>query len=215
MKGFDYSVEINDSKLYDSLRPVGKTLAKMLYKIEYVGTENIPEEGGFILASNHMNALDPVFIAVGMEKRQIHFMSKKENFENGIAKYFLTKLNGFPIVRGSADTEALDYAIRIAREGSILGIFPEGTRSKDYKPARAKSGVAMIAHQAKAPVLPVSIYTSDNLKKHTKLTIRFGELIPYENLGLNADDPSREEIKGCAKMIMSEIVKLWEMGHCE
>lgn len=214
MKGFDYTVEIKDSELYEKLRPVGKKLEQMLYKIEYVGTENIPEDGGFILASNHINALDPVFIAVGMEKRQLHFMGKKELFENPIAKYFLTKLNGFPIVRGSADTAALDYAIRVVKEGNILGIFPEGTRSKDYKPARAKSGVAMIAQQTKAPVLPVSLYTSDDLKKHTKLTVRFGELIPYENLGMG-DEPSREETKACAKMIMGEIVKLWEMGHCE
>lgn len=214
MKGFDYSVEIKDSKTYEKLRPVGKALENMLYKVEYVGTENIPEEGGFILASNHINALDPVAIGLGIEKRQLHFMGKKELFENPIAKCFLTKLNGFPIVRGSADTAALDYAIRVVKEGNILGIFPEGTRSKDYKPARAKSGVAMIAHQAKAPVLPVSIYTADNLKKHTKVTVRFGELIPYENLGMS-EDVTREETKNCAKMIMGEIVKLWEMGHCE
>ena len=214
MKGFDYSVEIKDSELYDKLRPIGKKLEEMLYEVEYIGAENIPEEGGFILASNHIHALDPVAIALGMEKRQLHFMGKKELFENPIAKHFLTKLNGFPIVRGAADSEALDYAVRVVEEGNILGIFPEGTRSKDYKPARAKSGVAMIASRAKAPVLPVSIYTADNLKKHTKVTIRFGEIIPYENLGMD-DEPTRDQTKACAKMIMSEIVKLWEMGHCE
>ena len=137
-------------------------------------------------------------------------MGKKELFENPVVKYFLSKLNGFPIVRGGADKEALDYAINVAKEGKILGIFPEGTRSKDYKPARAKSGVALIAKEAKADVLPVSIYNCDNMKRGTKLTIRFGEVIPYEKLGL-----TREEIKECAKFIMSEIVKLWEMGHCE
>ncbi|MBQ3005245.1 MAG: 1-acyl-sn-glycerol-3-phosphate acyltransferase [Clostridia bacterium] len=214
MKGFDYSVEIKDSKTYETLRPVGKKLADILYKIEYVGAENIPAEGGFILASNHLNALDPVFIALGIENRQLHFMGKKELFENPFAKAFLTKLNGFPIVRGSADSEALNYAVRVAAEGNILGIFPEGTRSKDYKPARAKSGVAMIANQAKVPVLPVSIYNCDEMKRKSRITIRFGELIPYEKLGLS-EDASREEIKGSAKMIMGEIVKLWEMGHCE
>ncbi len=214
MKGFDYSVEIKDSKTYETLRPVGKKLADMLYEIEYVGVENIPAEGGFILASNHINALDPVFIGLGIEKRQLHFMGKKELFENPVIKAFLTKLNGFPIVRGSADSDALNYAVRVAAEGNILGIFPEGTRSKDFKPARAKSGVSMIAHKAKVPVLPVSIYNCDEMKRKSKITIRFGEIIPYENLGMS-EDASREEIKGCAKMIMGEIVKLWEMGHCE
>lgn len=213
MKGFDYS-KITEGALYDNMRPVGIALEKMLYKIEYVGTENIPESGGFILASNHVNALDPVFIALGMKKRQLHFMGKKELFENPIIKFFLSKLNGFPIVRGGADSEALNYAIRIVKEGYVLGIFPEGTRSKDFKPARAKSGVAVIAKEAKADILPVSIYTSDNMKKHTKLTIRFGEVIPYENLGLG-DECSREEIRACAQNVMTEISRLWEMGHCE
>lgn len=214
MKGFNYSAEIKDSKTYEKLRPLGKKIVNMFYKIEYVGVENIPENGGFILASNHIDALDPVFIGLGMEKRQLHFMGKKELFENPLVKSFLTKLNGFPIVRGSADTAALEYAIRVAAEGNILGIFPEGTRSKDYKPARAKSGVAMIANQAKAPVLPVSIYNCDEMKKKSKITVRFGELIPYEKLGMS-EEATREETKDCAKMIMSEIVKLWEMGHCE
>lgn len=214
MKGFNYSAEIKDSKTYEKLRPLGKKIVNMLYKIEYVGVENIPENGGFILASNHIDALDPVFIGLGMEKRQLHFMGKKELFENPLVKSFLTKLNGFPIVRGSADTAALEYAIRVAAEGNILGIFPEGTRSKDYKPARAKNGVAMIANKAKAPVLPVSIYNCDEMKKKSKITVRFGELIPYENLEMS-EEATREETKACAKMIMSEIVKLWEMGHCE
>ena len=213
MKGFDYS-KVSEGKLYDVMRPVGKVLEKMLYKIEYVGEKNIPENGGFILASNHVNALDPVFIALGMTKRQLHFMGKKELFENPVVKFFLSKLNGFPIVRGGADSEALNYAIRIVKEGYVLGMFPEGTRSKDYKPARAKSGVAVIAKEAKAGVLPVSIYTSDDMKKGTKLTIRYGEYIPYEKLGIN-EDSSREEIRGCAQNVMEEIKKLWEMGHCE
>ena len=213
MKGFDYS-KITEGKLYEAVRPIGKALEKMLYKIEYTGTENIPENGGFILASNHLNALDPVFIALGMEKRQLHFMGKKELFENAFVKFFLSRLNGFPIVRGGADSEALNYAIRIVKEGYVLGMFPEGTRSKDYKPARAKSGVAVIAKEAKADILPVAIYTSDDMKKGTKLTIRYGELIPYEKLGIS-DESSREEIRGCAQNIMEEIKKLWEMGHCE
>lgn len=213
MKGFDYS-KVTEGGLYDAMRPVGTALEKMLYKIEYVGTENIPENGGFILASNHVNALDPVFIALGMKKRQLHFMGKKELFENPLIKFFLSKLNGFPIVRGGADSEALNYAIRIVKEGYVLGIFPEGTRSKDYRPARAKSGVAVIAKEAKADILPVAIYTSDDMKKGTKLTIRYGEIIPYEKLGIT-EESSREEIRGCAQTVMGEITKLWEMGHCE
>lgn len=213
MEGYDYS-KITERKIYDNLRPLGKLIEKCLYKIEYVGVENVPKEGGIIIASNHMCALDPVFVALGIEDRQLHFMGKKELFENAFTKFCLSTLNGFPIVRGGADSEALNYAIRIAKEGYALAMFPEGTRSKDHKPGKAKSGVAVIAKEAKADVLPVSIYSSDDMKKHTKLTIRFGEVIPFEELNIN-DDSSREEIKNCAKFIMGKITELWEMGHCE
>lgn len=214
MNGFDYSKVKDEEALYDNLRSIGDKLINKLYDVEYVGTENIPAEGGFIIASNHVKALDPVFIALGVKDRQIYFMGKKELFEKPVIKSLLTKVNGFPIVRGGADKEALDYAERVVKEGKILGIFPEGTRSKDYKPARAKSGIGLIAKEAKADILPVSIYNRDNMKKGTKLTIRFGELIPYEKLGFT-EEGSREEVKACAKFVMSEIVKLWGMGHCE
>lgn len=214
MKGFDYSKVKEEEELYDKLRPLGKKIIHSAYDVNYIGMENIPAEGGFIIASNHIRALDPLYIALGVENRQIHFMGKKELFEKPIIRSILKKANGFPIVRGSADKEALNYAVRVVKEGKILGIFPEGTRSKDHKPARAKSGIGLIARQAKADILPVSIYNCDDMKKGTKLTIRFGELIPYENLGFTEAE-SREEVKACAKFIMAEIVKLWGKGHCE
>ncbi len=214
MKGFDYSKVKEEEELYDKLRPLGKKIADFLYDVNFIGTENIPAEGGFIIASNHVKALDPVFIALGVKERQIHFMGKKELFEKPVIRDLLRKANGFPIVRGGADKEALDYAERVVKEGHILGIFPEGTRSKDYKPQRAKSGVGLIAKNAKADILPVSIYNCDEMKRGTKLTIRFGELIPYENLGFTEAE-SREEVKNCAKLVMAEIVKLWGKGHCE
>ena len=214
MKGFDYSKVHEETKLYDKLRPIGIKYLNSKYELNYVGLENIPDEGGFILASNHVIAIDPLFLANGLKKRQIHFMGKKELFEKPIISKFFKKINGFPIVRGGADKDALDYAGRVVKEGYVLGIFPEGTRSKDFKPAKAKSGIGVIAREAKANILPVSIYNEDEMKKGSKVTIRFGELIPYENLGFT-EESTREEVRNCAKIVMDEIVKLWGMGHCE
>lgn len=214
MKGFDYSKVNEETTLYDKLRPVGIRYLKSKYELNYIGLENIPEDGGFILASNHMIAIDPLFLANGIKKRQIHFMGKKELFEKPLISKFFKKINGFPIVRGGADKEALNYAGRVVKEGHILGIFPEGTRSKDFKPSKAKSGIGVIAREAKADILPVSIYNCDEMKKKTKVTIRFGELIPYENLGFTEEN-SREEVRNCAKIVMDEIIKLWSKGHCE
>ena len=182
--------------------------------MHYVGLENIPKEGGFILASNHLQALDPVYLSIAIEGRQVHYMGKKELFAKPLVRHVLTKLNGFPVVRGGADSEALNYAVRLVNEGYIFGIFPEGTRSKDHKPGKAKSGIARIALASHADILPVSIYNSDDMKKHTKMTIRFGKLIPFEELKLN-EDSSRTEIHAAADYIMSKINELWSEGHCE
>lgn len=213
MKGFDYST-ISESKMYDHLRSFGKVVCKTQHDVKYVGVENIPEEGGFIIAANHINALDPVYIALAVENRQIHYMGKKELFTKPVIRWFLKKFNGFPVVRGGADSEALNYAVRLVKEGYVFGIFPEGTRSKDFKPAKAKSGIARIAAAAHADILPVSIYNSDNMKKHSKLTVRYGEIIPFEELHIN-EESDRAEFKAAADYIMDKITKLWGEGHCE
>ena len=79
MKGFDYST-ITEGKLYDVLRPLGKAVCRSRNDVHYVGLENIPKEGGFILASNHLQALDPVYLSIAIEGRQVHYMGKKELF---------------------------------------------------------------------------------------------------------------------------------------
>lgn len=211
--GFDYSV-LKEGKIYDTLRPLGKLITKSLYKIEYVGTENIPADGGIILASNHIHAIDPLIIAMGMEKRQLHFMAKKELYENPIVAKLFTKVNAFPVSRGLSDKNAIEYAVRVVKEGYVLGIFPEGTRSRNCKPARAKSGVAVIAKAAQADIVPVAVISTDNLKKHTKYTVRFGKPIKYEELGLN-DESTRDDVRAAAAFVMDKIKALWEEGHCK
>lgn len=215
MKGFDYDREITKSKLYERMRKYAPLLNKKMFDVEFVGLENVPAEGGFILASNHINALDPAVIASGIKNRQLHFMGKKELFDKAVVGYLFKKVNGFPVARGTVDTRALDYAARVVKEGHVLGIFPEGTRSKDCKPKNAKRGVSVIARAAKADILPVSIFTDDNYEKGTKLTVRVGELIPFEKLNIGGDECTKDHLTQASNYIMSEIVKLWEAGHCE
>ena len=212
-KEFDYSKEPKRSRLYDFLRPLGKFICRCVYKVEYVGVENIPTDKGFILASNHIHALDPLIISMGIKNTQMHFMSKKELWSNGFAAFFLSLFNAFPVPRGSASASAFKYAVKILKNGFCLGIFPEGTRSKDGQIGKAKRGVADIAFNTSSGILPVSVCNSDNLKKHTRYTVRFGEYIPYENLGFS-EEGTREEKMACAEKVMAEITALWEEGHC-
>ncbi len=211
---FDFN-KIEDHKFYDKYLFLIKPLGGMFYKFRFVGLENIPDKdvGGYIIASNHVFIADPGYIAYGMQ-RPVHFMAKSVAFEKKIFAKLLTGANAFPVVRGGGNPEALNYAVRLLKEGKILGIFPEGTRSRDGKPAKAKLGVAKIAKDAKADILPVAIYNSDNMKKHTTLTIHFGEMIPFEELGLT-EEGGKEELKPAADYIMNKIKKLWGEGHCD
>ena len=211
IQNFDYST-VKEGKIYNILRPLGNLIIRLLFKIRYHGQENIPMEGGYILASNHIHMIDPLIISCGIKKRQMHFMAKKELWNNPFVAWAFTKVNGFPISRGSADVTALRYAESIPKEGYILGIFPEGTRSRDGQIGKAKRGVSAIAKEAKCGVLPVSVYNSDNLKKHTLYTVRYGQFIPYEELGFS-DNPTREEEQAVADKIMEAIKKLQEEGH--
>ncbi|MCL2508244.1 MAG: 1-acyl-sn-glycerol-3-phosphate acyltransferase [Oscillospiraceae bacterium] len=211
MKQFDYSV-VRDRKTYKALVPIGKILRRLMMKVNYIGLENIPKDGGFILASNHIMSIDPFFFATGFP-RTMHFMGKQELFDNPFVNFFFTHLNGFPISRGTADKTAVEYSIKIVEQGGVLGIFPEGTRSKDLKPAQGKSGVALIAKAAKADILPVSIYASEKPKFRSRLTIRVGEMIPYEELGLTDGERSTRELRDASRMIMGRITALWELRH--
>jgi 1-acyl-sn-glycerol-3-phosphate acyltransferase len=212
MKSFDYS-SIKNYRTYAILAPIARFVIRIIYRLKIAGTENIPTEGGFILACNHVTAIDPVILATG-KSRPVHFMSKYELFQNPVVCWFLTRLNAFPIIRGSSDKTSVYYAIRIVKEDGILGIFPEGTRSKGGKPIAPKSGVALIARAAKADVLPVSIYSEDNSKLFTKLTVRFGKIIPFEELGITDSGKSRE-LKDASRLIMHRITELWEEGHAD
>ena len=76
MKGFDYST-ITEGKLYDVLRPLGKAVCRLRNDVHYVGLENIPKEGGFILASNHLQALDPVYLSIAIEADRFTIWAKR------------------------------------------------------------------------------------------------------------------------------------------
>ena len=141
-----------------------KPLAWLLFPFKTIGRENIPDTPGqppLVLCCNHISVIDPVFLEM-CQKRHVYFMAKEEIFKNRLATWFFAKqLGAFPVKRGAGDTGALDTARRIVEEGKLLGIFPEGTRSKDGRLGRAKSGAALIAAQTGASVLPVAIATKN------------------------------------------------------
>ncbi len=129
-----------------------------------VGEENIPESGGAVLACNHIELLDPVIVAA-MIDRQLTYPAKKELFQGNrgigskIVAWFLTAVDQVPLDRsgGRSSVEGMRPVLDRLREGGMVGIFPEGTRSADGELYKGKTGVARIALMAGVPVIPVAV----------------------------------------------------------
>lgn len=143
-------------------------LLSLIYKIEIIGKENIPNEGKAIVCSNHFNNLDPVVIGTCLS-RKINYMAKEELFSNKLMSNILKRLGVFPVKRGGADISAIKSALKILKNENALGIFPEGTRSKTGEMLKAKPGLAMIGIKSKSPVVPIAII--GNYKPFSKIKI--------------------------------------------
>ena len=140
---------------------------KIFWKINMVGIENVPKEGGLILASNHVSYLDPIVLAITM-KRKICFIAKKEAFNNIFGNTILKQLNAFPVDRGKIDIRSLKKALSILQENKVLGIFPEGARSLDGELQELKLGIIKIAMKTGVPILPVGIIGTHKIYSHGK-----------------------------------------------
>ena len=158
--------------LYNFVKNLVVFFLKIFFKIEIDGADNIPKEGRLILCANHSHFLDAIMISI-CTKRPIHFMAKKEVFDNKLIAWFLNKLNAFPVDRNATDIRAVKTSLRILKNNEVLGIFPEGTRVNSFDKNNAKTGIAMIALKSKSPVVP--IYIDSNYKLFDKVNITVGE----------------------------------------
>ncbi len=170
----------------------------LFYRIKYEGIENIPKNEGYILCSNHISNMDPIFLAVKI-KNQCHFMSKQELFKIPVLSYFLRILGAFPVNRGKGDTKAVEHAISIVKDNKILAIFPEGTRSKNGELLKLKSGVFVIASRTGGDLLPCVIKKGNKGFLRRKITVKYGKLIPNSELGTSEMLPS--ELKNANRML--------------
>lgn len=121
-----------------------------------VGQENIPESGPVILVCNHTHVLDAVCV-IQMTKRQVHFMCKKELFDNPLFGWALGKAGSFPVDREKGGAAGFMKAMRVLKNGEVLCIFPEGTRNRERKTPLLPlhPGVSMLEIMSKAPIVPL------------------------------------------------------------
>lgn len=173
------------------------------------GREHVPAEGALIVVSNHLNNTDPPILAAGVLRRRIRFMAKIELYKYPFG--VIPRLYGaFPVRRLESDMGALLNAERILKAGGVLGMFPEGTRSRTHTLGRPHPGTALIALRTGAPILPCAITGTENLHKpltyvrKPRITIRIGEPFAVEKVRR----PTEADVSALTRRIFDEIAAL-------
>jgi 1-acyl-sn-glycerol-3-phosphate acyltransferase len=190
-------------------------LLRILYRPKTLGLENIPAEGPAILAANHQSFLDDLLLPLMVKKRKVVFLAKADYFDNWYLRWFFKGANVIPVRRESksAAEAALRTGVEALQAGALVGIFPEGTRSPDFRLYRGKTGVARMALEARVPVIPVAILGTyeampydRKLPKAGRVTLRFGKPLTFERY---YDTPSdRFFLRSVTDEIMYEIMML-------
>jgi 1-acyl-sn-glycerol-3-phosphate acyltransferase len=184
---------------------------KILLRPKAVGVENVPREGGFVLAASHLSNFDPWAVGLPLFPwRFLRFMGKSELFWFPLGP-IIESAGAFKVRRGQADTEAIETAARLAREGHAIVMFPEGTRRrkglvKKWQP-RAHTGAARIALDAGVPLVPAGIKGTDTLRKLGPLRVAYGLPVPLDDL---RDADPREAAQEGTDRLMAEIARLEE-----
>jgi 1-acyl-sn-glycerol-3-phosphate acyltransferase len=147
------------SLFWKCLQVVARILTTLLFQLKVYGRRNVPRRGGVLVVSNHQGNLDPVIMAVRLE-RPLNYIAKSELFENRYSAALLRALNAFPVRQGAGDVGAVRETIHRLQEGHLLNIYPEGCRTPDGEISELQKGVALIIRRAGVPVIPAVIMGS-------------------------------------------------------
>jgi 1-acyl-sn-glycerol-3-phosphate acyltransferase len=180
-----------------------------LYRLRARGRENLPADGGYVLAANHVSNFDPWPLGLPLwPKRFLRFMAKSELYWWPL-NHVINAGGGFPVRRGERDVEALEKAVQLAREGHVVAMFPHGTRQrkglvKRHQP-KAHTGAARIALDAGVPLVPAAIAGTDRLSRLGRLRVRYGKPIPLDDL---RDKEPSVAAREATDRLMAEIERL-------
>jgi 1-acyl-sn-glycerol-3-phosphate acyltransferase len=192
---------------------------KLIFRPQVEGLDNVPREGAAILASNHLSFSDSIFMPL-VVPRKVTFVAKAEYFtgkgiKGKLKKMFFVGTGTIPVDRsgGRAAQAALDTQLRVLRSGELAGIYPEGTRSPDGRLYRGKTGVARLALESGAPVIPVAMLNADEVQpigkvmpKIMRVRIRFGAPLDFHRYAGMAGDRFVE--RAVTDEIMYELMEL-------
>jgi 1-acyl-sn-glycerol-3-phosphate acyltransferase len=172
--------------MYSAVAGLSWPLLHLAYRLRPRGLENLPVDGGFVLACNHVSSFDPWPLGMPLwPKRQLRFMAKSELYWWPLT-IVLNGAGAFPVKRGQRDTQAIETAVELVRAGNVVAMFPEGTRRtkglvKRFE-ARPRSGAARIALEGGVPLVPAAVAGTDGLTRFSALRVAYGPPVDIEDL---------------------------------
>jgi 1-acyl-sn-glycerol-3-phosphate acyltransferase len=194
--------------LYNLIGILSAPVLYGLYRLRARGQRNVPD-GGCVLACNHVSSFDPWVLGMPLwPKRFLRFMAKSELYWWPL-KAVLDRVGAFPVRRGQRDVAAIDTAVRLAREGHVVTMFPEGTRRtkglvKRFE-ARPRSGAARIALEAGVPLVPAAVKGTDKLTRLGRLSVAYGAPVEIDDLrGIDFGEAAHE----ATERLMARIAEL-------
>jgi len=172
--------------MYSAVAVISWPVLRLVYRLRQRGVENLPKEGGFVLACNHVSSFDPWPLGMPLwPKRQLRFMAKSELYWWPLT-IVLNGAGAFPVRRGQRDAQAIETAVELVREGNVVAMFPEGTRRtkglvKRFE-ARPRSGAARIALEGGVPLVPAAVAGTDGLTRLARLRVAYGPPVDIDDL---------------------------------
>jgi 1-acyl-sn-glycerol-3-phosphate acyltransferase len=198
--------------LYNIVAVFSWPVLRGLFRLRDSGRDNVPTKGGCVLACNHLSSFDPWPLGMPLwPNRWLRFMAKSELYW-WPATLVLNSAGAFKVRRGRADVEAIETAVRLAREGNVVVMFPEGTRRRKglvkRHEARPRSGAARIALMAGVPLVPAAVAGTDRLLRLGPLRIAYGAPIELDDLRERNDH--RHASQEATDRLMARIAELEE-----
>lgn len=197
---------------YLIIRALAIVLYKILFRLQAYGRKNVPQTGGFILASNHASYLDPPALAATCP-RKLCFLAKEELFKIVFLKQLISALNTYPVNSRSADFSSLRRAIKELKQGKGLTIFPEGRRTADGRIDQPSKGIGFLAAKTAVPIVPAFIEGSNKawpvdskFIRPKKIKVYFGKAIQPQQL--RGQLQGEEYYQRIAEATMEEISRL-------
>jgi len=201
-------MKLERSLHWKCLQAVARFLTTLLFDLKVYGRRHVPTWGGVLIVSNHQGNLDPVLLAVRMD-RPLNYIAKAELFKNPFSAWMLRAVNAFPVRQGAGDVGAVRETIQRLREGHLLNIYPEGSRTPDGEIAQLQRGVALIIRRSGARIIPAVIVGSyeawpihRRLFRPWRIHVEYG---PAMNLGGLEADEMISEIDRTLRMMFADL----------